>query len=552
MQALRQWLRRQSGWIESQQTSILSAATIILLANAASAVAGVVRNRVFAGIFIQEGNSSLDAYWIAFRAPEFALQLIVLGSLSAAFLPMFTQWNKKDPKRALSFASQTMYSILGLYLVASLGIFFGAETFVRLLTSPDTEPEIVQMAVHMTRIMVVSQLFFGISGFLTAMLQSARRFVISSLSPVFYNVGIIVVTLTAHQWLGVYAAAWGTVLGAFLHMAIQVPVIWRTGLRLPVWPDWNWEDMRAFFLRTLPRTLSLGVEQLSLWVVTFVATGSGPLVLTMITFAQQLMTLPIRLFGVSIGQAALPFLAAEADNIPSLRKTLYRSIRQILFFAAPASALLLVLRVPLVRLAYGARTYPWAATLDTAEAVGILALSVAPQALSHVLIRTFYALNNTVFPLVISSMSLMLTGGLAWYLGLQMGWGLQGIAVALTVSGVLETVVLFIGLLRKLGKDDLGTLLLSVLRIIGAAALMAVTLFIFQRVLDLYVFETSRTWQLIQLTGIVSVLGGAAFVAWCWLLRIEELTILWRLISRVRTRVNGRPFSEMVGDGFEY
>jgi putative peptidoglycan lipid II flippase len=179
-------------------------------------------------------------------------------------------------------------------------------------------------------------------------------------------------------------------------------------------------------------------------------------------------------------------------------------------------------------------------------------LSVAPQALSHVLIRTFYALNNTVFPLVISSMSLMLTGGLAWYLGLQMGWGLQGIAVALTVSGVLETVVLFTGLLRKLGKDDLGTLLLSVLRIIGAAALMAVTLFIFQRVLDLYVFETSRTWQLIQLTGIVSVLGGAAFVAWCWLLRIEELTILWQLIRRVRTRVNGRPFSEMVGDGFEY
>lgn len=551
MQALTQWLRRRGGWIESQQTSILSAATIILFANAASAVAGLVRNRVFSGIFIQEGNSTLDAYWIAFRAPDFALQLIVLGSLSAAFLPMFTQWSKKDPQRAASFATQTMYSILGLYLLASILIFFGAETFVRLLTSSETSPEIIPLAVQMTRIMIVSQLFFGVSGFLTAMLQSARRFVISALSPVFYNVGIIAVTLMAHEQLGIFAAAWGTVFGAFLHMAIQIPVAWRIGLRLPVWPKWSWTDMQSFFMRTLPRTMSLGVEQLSLWVVTFVATGSGPLVLTMITFAQQLMALPIRLFGVSIGQAALPFLAAESDNIDNLRKTLYRSIRQILFFAAPASALLLVLRVPLVRLAYGAREYPWQATLDTAQALGILALSVAPQAITHVLIRTFYALNNTVYPLVISSLSLVLTGGLAWYLGLQMGWGLQGIAIALTVSGLLETVILFSGLLRKLTKADLGGLLVAVLRIVGAAFLMAVTLFIFQRLLDLYVFETSRTWQLIQLTAIVSALGGAAFIIWCWILRIEELTILWRLLRRVKNRVGGKPFTEMVGDGFE-
>ncbi len=548
MNALRKWLRKQSGWIESQQTSILSAATIILLANAASAVAGVVRNRVFSGIYIQEGNASLDAFWVAFRAPDFALQLIVLGSLSAAFLPMYTQWQKKDPNRAASFASQTMYLVLGLYAVASILIFVGAEWFVGMLLSNSAEPEIFPLAVRMTRIMILSQLFFGVSGFLTAMLQSAKRFVISALSPVFYNLGIIVVTLFAHQWLGIYAAAWGTVVGAFLHMAIQIPVMFRVGIRLPLWPEWNREDLWGFVTRTLPRTLALAVEQVSLWIVTFVATGSGPLVLTMITFAQQLMSLPIRLFGVSIGQAALPFLAAESDNLTGLRQTLYRSIRQILFFAAPASALLLVLRVPLVRLAYGAKTYPWSATLDTAEAVGILALSVAPQALTHVLIRSFYALNNTVYPLVISGVSVLITGSLAWYFGLQMGMGLTGIALALTISGCIEMVALFGGLLKYFGKADLGRLLLASIRIAGAAILMAVTLFIFQRVLDLYVFETSRTFQLIQLTAVVSALGGAVFLAWCWVLRIEELTILSRLFDRLRKRVNGRVYTEVVSD----
>lgn len=546
MQAIAQWFRRQSSWIESQQTSILSAATIILLANMASALTGLLRNRVLASTFVQAGDGRLDAYWVAFRAPEFALQIIVLGSLSAAFLPLFTGWHKRDAQRALSFASQTMYTILGLYVVASVLIFWKADAFVRLLTSPTTASETVTLAVHMTKIMVISQMFFGISGFLTAMLQSAKRFVISAMSPVFYNLGIIVVTLVAHPWLGINAAAWGTVVGAFLHMAIQIPVMWRVGLRLPLWPKWHWEDMRVFALRTLPRTLALGIEQLSLWAVTFVATGAGPLVLTMITFAQQLMTLPIRLFGVSIGQAALPFLSAESENLEGFRQTIYRSVRQIVFFAAPASALLLVLRVPLVRLAYGARNYPWSATLDTAEALGILALSVAPQALTHILIRAFYALNNTVFPLVMSTVSLTVTTTLAWYLTIYMGMGLRGIAIALTVSGILETSILFGVLVRRIGKNDLGVLLLSVLRIVGAAVLMAVTLFIFQRVLDLYVFETSRTLQLVQLTVVVSALGGAAFIAWCWLLRIEELTILYRLWLRLRSKVERRSYDELL------
>lgn len=550
MQALRRWFRQQTSWIESQQVSILSAAVIIFVANVASAVAGLIKNRVLSDIYISDlYGKSLDAYWVAFRAPELAYQLIVLGALSAAFIPLFASWYRKDAEKAFEFATQAMLILLAIFTLASLGIALYAREFVLLLTGSKFEQstELVLLATNMTRIMMIAQMLFGISGFFSAMLQSAKRFIIPAFSPVLYNVGIILVTLFAHQQLGLYAAAWGTVLGAFLHTIIQIPLLWKIGFRIP-WPmHWHLPIIREFIQLMLPRTFALLVEQLNLWILTFYATTLSGLSLSLIIFAQQLMTLPIRFFGVSIGQAALPFLADEQDDLVGFRRTVFRSLRQIFFFAAPASVLLLVLRVPAVRLAYGTDDFTWRSTLITAEALGILALSIAPQAATHLLTRAFYALNNTVIPLVASVLYLFITATGCWYLTQVQHWELSGLATALTIASFMESTFLLLMLLAKIQVKEVAPLVSSLLRITFAAFLMAITLFIFQRLLDWYVFETSLVWQLLQLTTVVSLLGGTVYLAFCWLLQIEELTILRRIWNKI-----GQQWRKLLSQSPEY
>jgi putative peptidoglycan lipid II flippase len=535
MQAFTRWFRRQSSWIESQQASILSAATIILVANVTAGLSGLLKNRAISWAYVTPQYKELiDSYWVAFRIPDFTFQIMVLGALSAAFVPIFSQLYKRDKNEAFSLGNQALILILSGFIAVSLIVAIFARPILTLLTAGEFNEEKMRMAVEMTHILMGAQVLFALSGFFSSMLQGAKRFIIPAFSPVFYNVGIALSIFLGVGTLGLYAAAWGTVIGAFLQMIIQIPLLLKLGFRPMFFPKWNRSEIKQLLTLTGPRTAALAVNQLTTLGITFFALPLGDLSLTIMNFAQTLMALPIRFFGVSIAQAALPFLAATHDDIVGFRKTIFRSLRQIAFFSTPASVLLLVLRVPMIRLAYGADTYTWKTTILTAETLGILALSIAPQAITHLLIRAFYALNNTITPLVVSSLYFILTIALCWLLTTQYDLGVKGIAIALSLSGLLEMILLLILLLHKIHFDGFWELLSALSRTLFAGFLMGVTLFVFQRLFDLYVFETSRTIQLIQLTMIVSAMGAAVYIGLCWILKIEELTILQKIYSKLR------------------
>lgn len=537
MQAFRRWFHKQSTWIESQQATILSAAFIILIANVSSALFGLVKNRVLLSAYV-DMNGLIDSYWVAFRLPEFIFQLIVLGTVSAAFVPLFTKLHDENQEEAFGLARQIMLVLLSIFVVASVIILIFTPQFIDLLTGPEFTAEQTTLAIGLTRIMLLAQLFFSISGFMSAMLQSLKRFIIPAFSPVFYNLGIIAFVLLFSDQLGLYAAAWGTVFGAFLHFAIQLPLLKKCGFSLFGGFRWHPEKLKELFMLAGPRTIAMVIEQMNLWVVTFLATSIGGISLTLITVAQQLMSIPIRFFGVSIAQAALPFFAANAHDEEGFRKMVFRSLRQITFFALPAATLLLILRVALVRLAYGVEELPWRATLDTAAVLGILSISIASQAATLLLVRAFYAMNNTLIPFFASVTYFMTTVLLGWYLVLQLGMGLNGIAISLSVAGVLEMCILFVVFLWKTRFKDFGQFAWASGRIITASVLMGITLFILQRLFDLYVFETSRVLQLVGLTLAVGSLGGFVYIGFCWLLKIEELTILARIFNKLRSQWN--------------
>jgi len=246
------------------------------------------------------------------------------------------------------------------------------------------------------------------------------------------------------------------------------------------------------------------------------------------------MTIPIRLFGVPIGQASLAFLSeqSEPNEQKKFVKLLRRSLHQVSFFALPTSVLLLILRIPIVRLVFGAHNLPWKTTVTTAKVVAILALSVTAQALVQLLIRAFHARKNTKTPLVLRAISVAVYLSLSVWLVFGLNWGVMGIGIATSVSAIIEVSLFLFVLHRQLSSPLLtNDFFVPQIKMLVAGFCMAVFLYLPFRILDELIFDTSRTIELIGLTVTTSTIGILVYLYFSALLEIKELNLVTRLLS---------------------
>jgi putative peptidoglycan lipid II flippase len=327
--------------------------------------------------------------------------------------------------------------------------------------------------------------------------------------------------------LGIFGPALGVVIGAFTHFVIQLPLAKKLGFRYSLNVDTHHPGVKEIFTLMGPRTFAVSVNQIQLFAMVFFATHLGTNSLTIVTLAQYLMAFPIRIFGAPIGQASLPFLSKESNdqNDKKFAHLLMSSLNQIAFFALPASVLLLILRIPIVRLAYGAKEFPWPATLLTGRVVAILSLSVAAQAMTHVLMRAFYAKHDTRAPLYASLCSVATFLGVSYWSVFQSNWGLIGVATAISLAAWIEIVVLVLFLQKKVPFLSASSLV-PIGKMLLASFLMAVSLWLPFRTLDQLIFDTTRTVELLGLTISVTTIGMLTYLFFASLLNIEELVLI--------------------------
>jgi putative peptidoglycan lipid II flippase len=273
----------------------------------------------------------------------------------------------------------------------------------------------------------------------------------------------------------------------------------------------------------LPRTLALAVNQIELTLAVFLASSLTAGSLSIFYFAQHLQALPVGLFGLTIGQAALPMLSREDHNKTKFKTLFLSSFKQILYFALPASALLLVLRVPLVRIAFGTKNFTWEATLLTGKVVAAFAISVAAQAVIQILVRAFYALQDTKTPLWIGAISVTINVTLAFWFIRGLNMGVIGLGLALSIAGIIQAVLLFIILDFKVGKFDMPSYIIPFLKMLLATLLTGVSLWVPMRFLDHFILDTTRTLELIILTTVASAIGFMVYIIFSKLLQIEEM-----------------------------
>lgn len=513
-------ISRSQDFLSRKNTSILSAALIIGLSFLGSALLGLIRNRLLASHFFGGSEGILDIYFAAFLVPDTIFQLLVVGSVSASFIPLYQEKSADSDQKANVFANSALVLINLAIILTSLAISIFAYPISNLLTHFDHEK--LTIMTNLIRLMSIAQVVFATSSILTGVLQARKVFLVPSLAPILYNLGTILGVVLLADKFGIYGVAYGVILGSLLHAAVQIPTAYRLGFRFSPFL-FDIKSGVVEMIKLMPaRTLSLSLDQVQRWIAVNLASLLSSGSLTVFTFARQLYVLPISLFGISLSQATFPSLAQSAleSDKTQFKQILSKSIMQIFFFALPASILILVLRVPLVRIAFGAKSFPWDATLDTGRALALLALSIAPQSVNHTLTRSLYSLKDTKTPLVVGLASTALFLLLSTVFSRALGLGILGICLALTLSNLADFAFLYWKIVRKVGSLGL-TVKLSKIVLIGVFT--AFSLWGPMRLLDKFVFDTTRTIPLIVLTIIVSAVGFGVYYIFCSLFKVEEI-----------------------------
>lgn len=517
--------------ILSRQTSILSAAIIIMVAYTASGLLGVLRNRLLAQHFFSGREALLDSYFVAFVLPDTIFQLLILGALSASFIPVFTESLRKDKNEAWHIVNSAITGILLMFLILSVVLFIFAYPASRLL-APNFSPELSQTTASLIRIMLAAQFFFALSSFMTGIIQSHHHFLIPAVAPVFYNLGIIFGIIALSPVMGIFGPAVGVIIGALLHFAVQLPLAFKLGFRWKLSADWKHPSVVRMFRLMPARAATLALGQLEKVIAVMITSASTAGTIAIFNFARQLYVLPVSIFGATVGQASFPVLShAREESREKFAAAVSATLLQLVFFALPAAALLLVLRIPVVRLAFGSKEFPWEATLLTGRAVALFAISVPAQAANQLLIRSFYASQNTKIPLGTTIISTGLLIILAPTLATS--FGVLGVVLAIVVADIVNACLLTMLLNRLIVPGLIMMISRPLIKILLATALMGISLWIPLRLLDKFVFDTTKTLSLIGLTGMVSVIGLGVYLLLAKILRIDQLQSVVKILEKI-------------------
>ncbi|MBN1585132.1 murein biosynthesis integral membrane protein MurJ [Candidatus Uhrbacteria bacterium] len=444
-----------------------SAAILLSVASLASRLFGLVRDRLLAGTF--GAGPELDAYYAAFRMPDLIYNLFVFGAISAAFIPVFSRFSD-DGEGSNREANELVSRILtvlaiGLTLLAVLGFVFAP--FFTPLIAPGFDGPQIGLTVRLTRIMFLSPVMLGLSGVFGAVLQVRKRFLVYALAPILYNVGIIIGILAFTGRWGVDGWAWGVVLGALMHFAVQAVACRRIGMRFRPIVDLRHSGIREIVRLTIPRIASLSVSSFQLLVITSMITALGVGSLAVYNLGLNLVYVPINMIGISVAVAAFPFISelAERGRVREMAEAVSRAVRNIMFFAVPATVGFLLLRAQIVRVILGSRRFDWTDTVMTADVLACLSLGLFASALLPILVRAFFALHDSRTPLKVNVICAAFGVLFAW-IAVQMGYGVVGVAASVSLASALNLTVLWVALRIRLG--DLGEV-----RIFRSVAIMS-------------------------------------------------------------------------------
>ncbi len=438
MKIIKKKLGRFSIIVRKFENNIMTASVIIFGLALLTKVLGFVKLRLIAQTF--GASRELDIFWASFVIPDLVFMLIIGGSVNAALLPAFVRLKKHNEKKLRQVFNVVLFLTLILWLIlwAILILVFkfsgnGVVTFlVQMLRTTSHVGKLglnqayymknVNMFITLTILMFASSLFLALSSIIGAFLLSYKRFVVNNLSPLLYNLGIILAILLMQmfQIVNVYYLAWAIVFGSFLHFAVQFGflfVVYRqviTKFAKDVYYTFAKKtryvlaEVKHIFTVAIPRMLGVGIEQVTVFFNTFWALALGAGALSIYKFALSLHFLPIHLIGHSIAQAVFPSLNETREKGKkkqlngNFTRLFTKSFVLVLLLAGYTAVIIFVLKTPIVQILLGGGNFTQGMVYLTSLTLGVLSLSIILNSVLPLIIRVYYVLEETKIPFLIS------------------------------------------------------------------------------------------------------------------------------------------------------
>lgn len=507
-----------------QKPRAARAAVIVMLGLATSTVVGLVRQRIISNLF---GTSfALDAFNAADDIPSLLFAVFSGGALAFAFLPIYSELlAKEDSTDANKLFSKVVNLVfLALAVVGTIVLIF-TPAFVRLILGPDTSfpVETQELTGSLMRILVFSTVLFSLSGMVTAALHAHQHFLLPAFSPAAYSVGIILGARFLSPTMGIYGLAWGTVLGAFLHLALQLPAVFRYGIRWQPLLDIKDAAVRRFLYLMAPRVVDLMLARIAIDIInTRIGGGLGEGRVSALNYGYRLMNMPETIIGTAIGIVMLPTLAAYAAqrDTAAQRTAFSGAIRAILTLALPAAVGLIVLGEPIIRVLFYGGAFDEVSLQLTYFGLQFYALVLISQSLLEVVVRAFAANQDTYTPLYVSFFTTAVNIGLAYWLTRPLAEGgvtHGGLPLANAIAVGLEVTIGMYILSRRWNGIDAKRILLDAAKAGISAVVMGVVI--------VYAINTLALGSLLSIV-VGGGLGMLVYFLLATLLGIREIRTL--------------------------
>lgn len=402
-------------FISGEVRGMHQAAFIVASFSLGSQLLALVRDRLLAASF--GAGHVLDIYYAAFRVPDFLFATVASLFSIYALMPILSRYNDGDGEGAMVSFLRMVLTVffVGMSLVSFVAFLFAPWLAHFIAPGIAVDPQSQHDLILLMRIILLQPIFLGASNTIASLTQLHHRFVLYSVSPLLYNLGIIFGAIVLYPYIGIAGLGWGVVLGALMHLMIQVPylVAQPSSLHVSFWD--TLPTIKEVLLLSIPRTLALASRQISLLVITAIASLLSAGSIAVFTFAFNLQAVPLTIIGVSYSVAVFPTLArlhaqgARAE----LTRSIETALRHILFWAIPAMVFVIILRAQIVRTVLGAGVFDWNATRLTAASLALLILALATQSISMLIARSYYAVGNTKKPLYFGCANIVISIGSA-------------------------------------------------------------------------------------------------------------------------------------------
>ena len=456
-------LNKLKNIFDHQAKSVNKAAFVVASTSFLSALLGLFRDRLLAGRF--GAGDELDIYYTAFRIPDFLTMVLIMGAISAAITPIFSQHLVRSREQAWRFLANLLNLFLFILMVASLILIIFVPQLIQLI-APGFSSEKKELTILLTRIMFLSPFLLGIGNILSSVLCVFRRFLIASLTPIVYNFGIIFGILFFVPIMGLKGLAWGVVFGGVLYVLIQLPALFKLGFNPQKIFNFRDESFKKVVKLSIPRAIGLAASQINLVVMTAIASTLASGNIAIFSLADNLSRPLLTFVGISFSTAAFPSLALafSKQNKDKFFQIFSETFSKIIYFILPLSFLLLILSDFAVRIILKVRKFSLIDSHLTAACLGMFALGLFAQSLVLLLAKVFYAVQNTKIPAIASIVTMLVNIPLALlfvrlfsfqnpfqeifikFLNLQnlKNISIIGLPLAFSISAIIQFFILFI------------------------------------------------------------------------------------------------------------